>query len=290
MPLKRNVSFLRRDPAAHKGSCGHVLVAAGSRGMAGAACLCAQAALVSGAGKVTLALPRSVEPIAAAKLTEVITLPLPETTAGALSLRSKRLLRAAAEKATVVAIGPGLSGQAQTRQLVRALIGELNAPLVIDADGLNALAGATALLREARAGVIVTPHPGEMSRLTGAPVGSGEKQRIAVAKGFAAMYNSVTVLKGAGTIIAGPDGAVARNASGNPGMAKAGCGDVLTGIIAGFIAQGAPLFSAARMGVFVHGLAADYACRRMGVHSLLATDIIGSLPQALQAVIKKYMQ
>ena len=277
--------FSKRDLSAHKGSFGHVLVVAGSRSYVGAACLCAEACLRAGAGLVTLAVPQGIYPIVAAKLTEAIFLPLPQTPGGALALRGWQRLRAAAEVATCLAIGPGLSRDPQTQQLIRRLVARTDKPMVIDADGLSAFAAAKKdlrLLGGRRSAVILTPHPGELARLTGLSVASIQKARKKVAKDFALDYNVHLILKGHRTVVASPEGRVYVNGSGNPGMATAGSGDVLTGVCAGLLAQGADGAEASRWAAYLHGLAGDLAALDMTQMGLVASDILRYLPAALR--------
>jgi NAD(P)H-hydrate epimerase len=277
--------FAPRDVEAHKGQFGRVLVVGGSRGMIGAACLAAHAALRAGAGLVYLAVPEGMQPVAAAKLDEVITLPLPETAGGALSRRALTVLEGHLGRADVVALGPGLGTHEETVALVRDLVREVACPLVVDADGLNALAGAVEVLSARQAPTVVTPHPGEMARLLGCGTAEVQADRLAVAEKAATSWNAVVLLKGARTVVAGPDGRTYVNPTGNPGMATAGSGDVLTGIIAAFMAQGLPPLEAAAAGAFVHGRAGDLAAAEKGQPSLVAGDITAALPRALLEVV-----
>ena len=226
-----------RRADAHKGDVGRVLVVAGSRGMIGAACLTASAALRAGAGLVKLAVPASLWDVAATKLTCVMTTGLPETDDGAFSEAAREPLREEATWADVMALGPGLGRGARTGMMTRDLIASTRCPLVVDADGLFHLAGHLKILEGCEAPVIVTPHPGEMAHLTDGDVTDVQKDREASAATFAAAHRVVCVLKGAGTVVS--DGKRTYvNATGNPGMASGGTGDVLTGVIAGLVAQG----------------------------------------------------
>ncbi|MBU4478333.1 MAG: NAD(P)H-hydrate dehydratase [Candidatus Omnitrophica bacterium] len=282
--MKNDSTFLKRKKDAHKGDFGHVFVLAGSRGLSGAAYLCSQAALLSGAGLVTVGIPESLQTVMAIKLTEAMTLPLPETADGTLSLKAFKEIKAFAAKCRVLAIGPGISLNPVTQKLVRKIVKETDLPMVIDADGLNALEANPKILRQTGAAKVITPHPGEMARLLGVTAGQIQKNRRTLAKQFACRYNIVTVLKGSGTIIADTHGKTVVNKTGNPGMAKAGTGDVLTGIVAAFCSQGAAPFDAARLAVYVHGLAADYAVKEKGQVSLLAADILAALPFVLKKI------
>ncbi|MDI6711082.1 MAG: NAD(P)H-hydrate dehydratase [Bacillota bacterium] len=275
-----------RSPQAHKGDFGRVLLVAGSRGMAGAARLAAAGALRAGAGLVTLAVPAGLQPVVAAGLTEAMTLGLPETVEGSLSLAAYDALAPSTALATVLALGPGLSTHPETVEVVRRLVQETSLPCVVDADGLNALAlGALELRsRKGRAPLILTPHPGEMARLVGRPAGEVQADRTGTATRGAAEWNAVVVLKGARTVIAGPDGTTYLNPTGNPGMASGGMGDVLTGIIAGLLAQGLDPLRAAAAGVYLHGRAGDLAVAARGgePRGLLAGDLLAALPYTLQ--------
>ncbi len=273
----------KRKRDTHKGDYGHVFVLAGSRGLTGAAALCANASLRAGAGLVTLGIPSSLNLMMEKKLTEVMTFPLPETRKAALSLRAKSDILNKAKGADVVILGPGLSRHPETQKLIRQLIVNIKKPMVLDADALNAISEDVAVLKKIRRGYIVTPHPGEMSRLIKKSTVYIKNNRLTVAKKFSNNYNAVVVLKGAGTVVT-ERGAKKHyiNKSGNPGMATAGSGDVLTGIIGGFLAQGLALFEAARLAVYVHGVAGDLAAREKGEISLVASDILDKVPPAIK--------
>lgn len=274
----------QRPREAHKGDFGHVLVVAGSPGMTGAGCMAAAAAQRAGAGLVTLALPRSLNLVAEIVLGSAMSLPLPETPDGALGTEALQMILPIAERFDVVAIGPGLRAAQQTQKMVRQLVREVAAPLVVDADGLNALAGDPDALRGRGAPAILTPHPGEMARLAGLG-GAAEVQadRVAVAARFAEETGTVLVLKGYGTVVT--DGQqLYVNRTGNPGMATGGTGDVLTGLIAGLLCQGLSAFDAARLGTFVHGLAGDVGAESVGELSLTAEDVLQGLPEVLMAM------
>jgi NAD(P)H-hydrate epimerase len=276
--------FPRRPSGAHKGDLGHVLVLAGSYGYTGAAYLASQAAVLTGSGLVTLAVGKSLYPIMAQKLTEVMVRPFFETKDASLSLMAEKEVLAFLERCDVLAIGPGISRNRETQQLVRNLIGKVGKPVVLDADGINALAGHAGLLKSAGGAMVLTPHPGEMARLTGKDISEIEKNRKDVALSFASEYNTVLVLKGRETVVAAPSGDVYVNNTGNAGMATGGTGDVLTGMIASFIGQKAAPFDAAVLGAYYHGLAGDIALKEKGALSLLATDILNRLPEALKAL------
>ncbi len=273
-----------RPLTSHKGDYGHVLVLAGSPGFTGAAALATEAALRAGAGLVTLGIPQSLNPILESKCTEAMTLPLPETGEGTLSPGALEEIVNFCRKASVVALGPGLSRNGETGELVRELIRNCPLPMVVDADGLNLIAEDVSVLSMAQSSLVLTPHPGEMRRLAGLEKEELGWDREKLAQDFARKYNLTLVLKGAGTLIATPPGPLWINPTGNPGMASGGTGDVLTGLIAGFLAQGLPPFNAARLGVYVHGRAGDLAAREKGRISLIASDLIARVPDALRGL------
>jgi NAD(P)H-hydrate epimerase len=270
-----------RPRDSHKGRYGTVLAVAGGRGMAGAAALCGAAALRSGAGLVRVATSSEVQPVVAIFEPCYMTYPLPCDEDGLIDLgRSRAILERLIPVASVVAVGPGLGQSDGIRQLIRFLIAETDRPLVIDADGLNALAGQRELLGGLERPVVLTPHPGEFSRLTGLDVAAVQSDRIQHAAAFAATSDPlVVVLKGAGTVVT--DGRRYNvNPTGNPGMATGGTGDVLTGVIAALLAQHLTAFEAAQLGVFIHGLAGDIARDHHGEIGMIAGDIVDALPDA----------
>jgi NAD(P)H-hydrate epimerase len=282
-------ALLKRRPDSNKSDFGHVFVIAGSLGMTGAAYLASEAALLSGSGLVTLGIPESLNAILARKVTEVMTRPLPQTVQQSLSLKAfdgiKRFI--ASRKPEVLAIGPGLSSNKQTQALVRRIVSEVELPMVIDADGLNALAGHLKILKCARRPArIITPHPGEMARLMGISVERVQKDRKGIAKKIAIDYNIIAVLKGHHTVVASPNGRLWINNTGNPGMASAGCGDVLTGMIASFLGQGIEPFEAAKLGTYLHGLAGDIAVKKIGQASLIATDLLNNIHKAIKSLAR----
>lgn len=277
----------RRDRQAHKGHFGHCLVIAGSTGKTGAAALCANSAVRSGSGLVTLAVPESLNPILEVKTTEAMTVPLPETRGGYLTDGALAALDGLLPGKDAVALGPGLGQQPETVTFVQQLTGRVTLPLVMDADALNALAGDITLLRKTRsAAIVLTPHPGEMARLMGVTVGDVQADRLAVAVDFARNFGIHLILKGDRTVIASPDGAAAINGSGNPGMASGGMGDVLTGIIASLLGQGYPARDACRLGVFLHGHAADMVAETRGEIGIRATDVQEMLPFAYKRLFE----
>ncbi len=275
-----------RPRGIHKGAAGHLLIVAGAVGKKGAALMTAEAALRSGAGLVTIALPKSID-VATAGLKEVMTLPLPETEEGTLSQAGEKLLRQAIKGKDAVAIGPGLSENEETQRLVRTLIGEVSIPMVVDADALNALAGDLSVLKNRKIPAVLTPHPGEMGRLVGKRADAIQRDRPSVAADFAEAWNAIVVLKGAHTIIAAPDRSLRINNTGNPGMATAGTGDALTGIIGAWLAQGIAPIEAATWGVALHGDAGDLAAAGRGEIGLITSDLIEQIPKAILGYVKQ---
>jgi NAD(P)H-hydrate epimerase len=276
-----------RAAGANKGSFGHVLILAGSMGKTGAAAMAARAALRAGAGLVTVATARSALPIVATFGVEFMTEALPETEDGAISLRAldgQRLDKLVAGK-TVLAVGPGIGAQPETAEFVRTVVNKYSLPLVLDADGLNAFDGRMDSFRKdvrPIGSTVFTPHPGEMARLTGKTIVEIQAQRVAVAREFSQQFGVTLVLKGFRTLIASPDGQVEVNPTGNPGMAKGGSGDVLTGMVAGLRAQFPthPVGEVATAAVYLHGMAGDLAAAELGQHSMLAGDLLERIPQA----------
>lgn len=278
-----------RPGDSHKGSCGRVLLLAGSTGFSGAAYLAAMGAQRSGAGLVTLGVPVSQQPVLAAKLVEVMTVPLQETPGGTLSAGALKVLEENLQASDALAFGPGLGRGPEIKKILLALLAGYPGPLVIDADGLNVLAPEVSgsegrPLKSAKATPVLTPHPGEMARLTGLPPDRIARDPVGLVREKARQWESVVVLKGAPTVIGLPDGEVYVNPTGNDGMATGGTGDVLTGIIAGLAAQGSSSRDAAVAGVYLHGLAGDLAAAEKGRRGMTATDLLAALPGALQAL------
>ncbi len=274
--------FPKRSAESHKGDFGHVLVVAGSYGYTGAAYLTSQAAMLSGSGLVTLAIGKSLYPVMAEKLTEVMVRPFFETRDSSLSLLAEKDLITFSEKCDVIAIGPGISQNKETQQLVRNLVAKINKPIVLDADGINAFVGYKDAFKRTKDRLVLTPHPGEMARLIEKNIEEIQKDRKAVALNFANEYNTVLVLKGHNTVVANAAGELYINETGNPGMATGGVGDILTGMIASFIGQGMDAFDAAALGTYFHGLAGDMSAKEKGVLSLIATDLLNKLPEVLK--------
>ncbi|MFZ5633197.1 MAG: NAD(P)H-hydrate dehydratase [Bacillota bacterium] len=267
-----------RPNSSHKGDYGRVLVISGSRGMAGAACLTAGAAARAGAGLVTLAVPEGIYGPVASKLTEVMVAPVPQTGEGTLSREALPVIGGMLERADVLAMGPGLSTNPETVEAVRKIVSLSRIPIVLDADGLNAFIGHTELFKKVKNPLVLTPHPGEMARLAGLSIEEVQLGRLDTARSWSSTWKAVLVLKGARSIIALPDGTTYINTTGNPGMATGGSGDVLTGIIAGLLAQGMEAARSAAAGVYLHGLAGDTAVKDTGMMGLLAGDILQALP------------
>ncbi len=275
--------FAPRVPWANKGSYGHVLVVAGSRGKTGAAAMSGLAALRAGAGLVTVASAQSAIPVIAGHAPELMTEPLAETASGSILDDGGRLARLA-EKKSVLALGPGMGTEPETVELIRRLVRECPLPAVVDADGLNALAGA-AFETGGRLRVL-TPHPGEMARLTGKTIEEIQADRIGAARSFAVERKVVLVLKGHRTLIASPDGRVSINPTGTPALATGGTGDILTGTIAGFLAQfPQSAVQAVAAAVYVHGLAGELGAAELGEKSLIATDLLRYYPAAIHACV-----
>ncbi|HLV81895.1 MAG TPA: NAD(P)H-hydrate dehydratase [Chthonomonadaceae bacterium] len=291
-----------RAAESNKGDFGHVAVVGGSRGMVGAPCMVARAAQRVGAGLVTVLAPESAQPVIAGKLDEQMTLPLPDI-AGSLSIEAFDAIAAFAEKASVLCIGPGMTTAPVTVGLVQRLLSRIEKPIVLDADGLNALAQRPDLLasrpHNPRAPLILTPHPGEAARLLGTSVTDVQSNRLEAVRSLAARFQAIAVLKGRRTLIADPAGNISINVTGNPGMATGGMGDALTGIIGGLLAQAvAPgrevedleeyrrvtvrPEDAAALGVFLHGLAGDLAAARAGQIGLVTGDLIECIPAAIR--------
>ncbi|MCX5718252.1 MAG: NAD(P)H-hydrate epimerase [Nitrospirae bacterium] len=307
---KTDISLLipERQRYSHKGDYGHVLVIAGSRGKTGAAFMCAKACLKAGAGLVTIGVPESLLDVFQSRVTEEMTLFLPDKGDGTLSSKAlETILKFLSEKADVLAIGPGISVTDDTKKLVRELLLNSTVPAVIDADAINSLEGNKRVLKKTRSPIILTPHAGEMARLLNdtrykmqdagtnpplPPFAKGglwgiteiirdiEKDRINIATKFAKETGTYLVLKGVPTVITEPEGRAFINPTGNSGMASAGTGDVLTGMLSGFLGQGLSPLEASILGVYMHGLAGDIAAKSKGEHSLIASDITDAIPEA----------
>jgi hydroxyethylthiazole kinase-like uncharacterized protein yjeF len=283
-PAEFGAFAIPRKAAGNKGDYGHALVVAGSVGKSGAAMLSSWAALRAGAGLVTVATPEPVLPIVAARTPEIMTEPLAATTAGTVSARCLEggLFASLVKGKRALAIGPGLSTNADTQQFVRTVLGNRSVPIILDADGLNAFAGRAPELKHADGNLCVTPHPGEMARLLGSAVKDVQAHRVEIALQAAADWNAFVILKGSGTVVAAPDGRAFINSTGNPGMGTGGTGDVLTGMLAGLTAQYGTTdwHRLLAFGVYLHGLAGDVAYAEGGEAPLMASDLIHAIPRA----------
>jgi NAD(P)H-hydrate epimerase len=279
-----------RPFAGHKGAFGHLVVLAGSAGKTGAAALTSEGALRAGAGLVTLGIAASLNDVMEVKITEAMTLPLPEAIGErALGLQALEPIKNFLEQKSALALGPGLGTHPETRELVRRLAMDIPLPLVIDADGVNALAGEPERLKGAAGPRILTPHPGEMARFLGITPQEVQADRLATARKAAAQSAAVVVLKGAQTLVADPSGRVSVNSTGNPVLASGGTGDVLTGLIGGFLAQKLAPWDAARLGVYLHGLAADYLAAQYSPRGLIAGDLLAVFPEVLSEFIRGHI-
>lgn len=267
----------------NKFSVGRVLVIGGSTGLTGAACMAAESALRSGAGVVTVAVPASLNPIFEQKLLEVMTLPLSDGGSGHLQENALGAALNAAQAVDCVALGTGLGREPGSAALVRRFLRESETPVVLDADGLNALAGKAGSLRQRQAPTVITPHAGELARLLDVTTPEVGDAALAHARKAARKTGAVTLLKGAHSIITS-GGTTLINSSGNPGLATAGAGDVLTGMIAALIARGVGPLEAAGAAAYVHGVAADLAAAELGMDNLVASDLIDFLPQAFSGL------
>ena len=276
--------LLRRNPHLNKKDFGHVLVVAGSPAMLGACALCSLAVMRSGAGMVTAAVAKSLNLTLQKKVSNVVmTLPLPETDQGLISVKAFDVLKKNFSKYNVVAIGPGLGTHPSTIRFIHKMVEHYPGPMVVDADALNALAKDLKCLLKAKGLRVLTPHVGEMARLTGETVKYIEKNRKEVALNFAHQHDCVLVLKSCRSVIASAQGKLITNTTGNVGMATAGSGDVLTGMIAAFLGQGIEPFEAVRFGAHTHGRAGDLAAKQKGKVSMIASDIIDCIPKVLKS-------
>jgi NAD(P)H-hydrate epimerase len=272
----------RANPEAHKGTFGHLLIVGGSPGKTGAPVMAAKAASRIGAGLVTVGIPASLNSILEDKLTEEMTEPLPETVVpGYLGEAAADRILSLAEGKRCMVLGPGLSTHEGMTRLINRLLAEYNGWVLIDADGLNALASSLDSLRQTASRIVLTPHPGEMARLAGISTQQVQQDRVGIARKIACDHAVWVVLKGARTLTACPDGTIFVNSTGNPWMASGGQGDVLSGILGGLLAQGIPPEKALPFGVYVHGLAADRLVQRDGPRPVVAGDIIEELSQTL---------
>jgi len=276
-----------RAPDTHKGGAGHLLVVAGSTGKTGAAAMTATSAVRAGAGLVTLGVPKQLNPIVETLVVEAMTWPLPDTDEGLLDESALDEIMDLLSGKQALAIGPGIGISKGIRSLLHRIVKECTVPMVIDADGLNALAGHADILKEAMAPIILTPHPGEMARLVNTTPREIQKDRITSARHFSRQFNVHLILKGARTVIAHPDGSVFINPTGNSGMASGGMGDVLTGMIAGLLTQGYSPESSAHLGVYLHGSGADYLAENKGPVGFLASEVMNRIPEEIKRIVNR---
>ncbi len=273
-------SLPKRDPDSHKGSYGRVGIIAGSTGMVGSACLSSMAALRSGAGLVYNIVPKSLQNIFSIKLIEAIILPIEDDNTGHFTVNSTKDIEEILIDKDVLVLGPGIGVGEEREKFVKYILLKYNKTIVLDADGLNCIAKNPSILSKRKATTIITPHPGEMARLLNTSIKEIQQNRIEYSKTFSNKYNIITILKGHETIVTNGED-IYINTTGNPGMATAGSGDVLTGILASFIAQGMDPYEASKLGVYIHGLAGDLAKIDKGEYSMIARDIIENIPYAI---------
>jgi len=284
--MRLPVQLLKRKSDTHKGDYGHILIIGGSLGLSGAVCLCARAALRSGAGLVTVGIPKSLNSIFEIKLTEAMSLPLVDQ-GGALSQKAFSNIKRFLNKTDLIVLGPGAGLGVTTKKLIVRIVKEVDKPMVVDADALTALSSNLgALLNRKTKTIILTPHLGEFSRLVKLDVSKIKKNRKELVKKFSLRYNLTLVLKGSRTLVSNGQKTFENN-TGNPGMATAGAGDVLSGVISGLLSQGIDSFEAAKLGVYLHGLSGDMAARDKTQNCLIASDIIDYLPSAIKRLLKK---
>lgn len=284
-PCSLSSTMPNRSITAHKGNSGHVLILAGSPGKTGAAAMAAMTSMRGGAGLVTLGIPRSLNPLLETLVTEAMTIGLPETDDLSLDEKAVDTILSLLRDKQCLAVGPGIGTHPSTGRLLKRLIEKCLVPMVIDADALNLLASNIPVLLKSKAPIVLTPHPGEMARLAGQTTAEIQADRTEAARSFAQANNVHLVLKGASTVNATPDGTIFVNPTGNPGMAAGGMGDVLTGLIAGLIAQGMEAGEAANAGVFLHGLSADRVASQKAPVGYLATEVMSELPKAVKALM-----
>lgn len=266
--------LLPRKKYSNKGDYGKLLCICGSMGMTGAAKLVALSAMKSGAGYVYLACPKGIAEVMSIALTEQIIVPLEQNELGSISSVAVESLAELYESMSACVVGPGMRSNCDTAEIVRELIKNSRCPIIIDADGINAVSSDIDILWTRKSDIVLTPHPGEMARLIGKTTSYVNANRIDVAREFAEKYKVIVVLKGAHTVVASPDGKTFMNTTGNAGLAKAGSGDILTGMIGSLTAQGYDVFTAAVLGVFLHGLAADHTVKRLCSYSMTASDVL----------------
>lgn len=273
-----------RKPESHKSSHGHLFILAGSPGLTGAAYMSGAAALRAGAGLVTVGVPESLHDIMEVKTTEVMTVGLPETDRRLGTAAYDDIRRAAANK-TALVVGPGAGTSEELMKLIELILQDIHIPVVIDADGLNSFAPRIVSLKGLKAEVVLTPHPGEMSRLLNMKIQAIQADRVGAAEKLVELTGATVVLKGAYTVIACPNGQVYLNPTGNPGLATAGTGDILAGMLGAFLAQGYNAFEASAAAVYIHGLAGDEAKKKSGELGMIATDLLGYIPSLVNSFV-----
>lgn len=272
----------KREEDSHKGTFGRIGIIAGSKGMTGAAYMSSMAALRSGSGLVYTIVPRSLGEILSIKLTEAIIKPIEDQDTGYFTMDSVQDIMDIIKDMDAIAIGPGIGVDEERAELLRSILLEYENPIVVDADGINLISLDPTVLFDRQGHTIITPHPGELSRLLEVSIGDIQKNRLEYSKLTSNKYNVITVLKGANTLVASTRGDIYTNPTGNPGMATAGSGDILTGMIASFIGQGINPYDAAILGVYCHGLAGDLASRDKGEYGMIAMDILDSIPYSIK--------
>jgi len=270
--------LLPRKSDSNKGDFGRALIVAGSYGMCGAAILAAKGCLRSGVGTLRVALPDNIYPIAASTVPESMFIPLKPSASGGIDSSALKVVSGLAAQSAAVLVGCGMQNTEDTRAIVSGLLDVQGIPLIIDADGINSVSDDIDLLRNSPAQVVLTPHPGEMSRLTKTSIADIQSNRREIAARFAAETGAVVLLKGKNTVIASPNGEAHINPTGNPGMATGGSGDLLAGILLSLICQGLSLFDASVCAAYIHGAAGDAASARLSQHSMLPSDMIDELP------------
>lgn len=285
-PERVKACFIPRPADSHKGTYGRLLAVCGSYGMAGAALLCARAALRSGVGLLIAAVPERVYPLLASAVPEAVFLPLPDTETGTLSFLAAEPLCSALSGANAVVVGPGLGTGEDVATVVRHVLRTSGCPVVLDADGINAISPHILVEETVSAPLILTPHPGEMARLLGVTVDYVQSHRQEIVRQFVDQTGVTLVLKGHHTLIGAPGRPLLENPTGNPGMATGGSGDVLAGMIGALVAQGMTAYDAAMCGVYLHGVAGDRAAERLSQHSLLPSDVIEELPDLFLQIEK----
>lgn len=284
--LIREIAPDPRHQDSHKGNFGHLFVLAGSRGKRGAGALCCKAALRAGAGLVTWGLPEGLN-YPDSYIPEVMTLPLPETSDGCLNLEAEDAILKALSNKGAIAIGPGLGTHPDTKALLMKILPKISVPVILDADGINLIAEENTILSTMTQPILLTPHPGEFGRILGITAISVQNDRLLLATETAKRLECYILLKGAYSVVAAPDGSAWINPTGNPGMAKAGTGDALTGVIGGLTVQGIPLLKATQFGAYVHGMAGDLANIDKGEIGMVASDLIEKLPYAIKLLKKE---